>query len=80
MYECRGSDPLSCIPRNSSVREYLWPFIIWHSSALTYPKVKTFPSQGELIELGSSSGAPLVILRVKKEQNVGYSLRGSSTS
>jgi len=55
----------------------LAPFIIWHLSPVTYYKTNILPSQGEDTVLGASIGKGLVILRVKKELKVGYSLRGS---
>jgi hypothetical protein len=46
--------------------------MMWHSSERTSPKDNTFPSQGELIVLGSSSGGPLLIFLVKNALKVGY--------
>ena len=64
-------------PKTSSLREYLAPFITWHLSPVTYYSTNIFPSQGDETVFGSSIGNGLVILLVKKELNVEYSLRAS---
>lgn len=53
---------------------------MWHLSPVTYSTTSTLPSHGEEIVSVYNSGSWRLILRVKKEQKVGYSLKGNYTS